>query len=64
MSGDATLFARRDEVQEAWRFVDAIEGAWHSAETTSGLFEYASGTWGPKEADALIERDGRTWRRM
>jgi glucose-6-phosphate 1-dehydrogenase len=64
MSGDATLFARRDEVQEAWRFVDAIEGAWHSADTTSGLFEYASGTWGPKEADALIERDGRTWRRM
>jgi len=64
MSGDATLFARRDEVQEAWLFVDAIEGAWHSVGTASGLFEYASGTWGPKEADALIERDGRTWRRM
>jgi glucose-6-phosphate 1-dehydrogenase len=74
MSGDATLFARRDEVQEAWRFVDAIEGAWHG-ETRStelgarkdgapGLFEYASGTWGPKEADDLLGRDGREWRRM
>ena len=64
MSGDATLFARRDEVQEAWRFVDAIEDAWHENATPPGLFEYASGTWGPKEADELIERDGRTWRRM
>jgi glucose-6-phosphate 1-dehydrogenase len=64
MSGDATLFARRDEVQEAWRFVDAVEEAWHGEGTPPGLFEYASGSWGPKEADALIGRDGRTWRRM
>jgi len=74
MSGDATLFARRDEVQEAWKFVDAIENAWHG-ETRStelgarkdgapGLFEYAAGTWGPKEADELLARDGRAWRRM
>ena len=64
MSGDATLFARRDEVQEAWRFVDTIENAWHGTGTPPGIFEYASGTWGPKEADELIERDGQTWRRM
>ena len=64
ISGDATLFARRDEVQEAWRFVDAIEEAWHARDTLSALFEYAAGTWGPKEADALLVRDGRTWRRM
>ena len=64
MSGDATLFARRDEVQEAWRFVDTIEHAWHAADTQSGLFEYAAGTWGPKEADELLARDGHAWRRM
>jgi glucose-6-phosphate 1-dehydrogenase len=64
MSGDATLFARRDEVQEAWKFVDAIEGAWHAQDTKSALCEYPSGTWGPKEADELLARDGHAWRRM
>ena len=64
MSGDATLFARRDEVQEAWKFVDTIENAWHADGTQSGLFEYPSGTWGPKEADELLARSGHAWRRM
>src|SRR5882757_3062283 len=64
MSGDATLFARRDEVEGAWRFVDAIEDAWHKNETPPPLCTYPSGSWGPKEADDLLERDGRTWRRL
>ena len=64
MSGDATLFARRDEVEEAWRYVDVIENAWHASETPPPLCEYASGSWGPKEADELLGRDGREWRRM
>lgn len=64
MSGDATLFARRDEVEEAWRYVDVIENAWHNSETPPPLCEYASGSWGPKEADELLARDGREWRRM
>ncbi len=65
MSGDPTLFARRDEVEQAWQFVDAIEGAWHSADgKTPGLYEYPAGSWGPKEAEELIERDGRKWRRF
>ena len=51
MSGDPTLFARRDEVEQAWQFVDAIEGAWHSADGKApGLYEYPAGSWGPKEA--------------
>ena len=33
MSGDATLFARRDEVEQAWKFIDEIEHAWHTSET-------------------------------
>ncbi len=64
MSGDATLFARRDEVENAWKFVDTIENAWHSTGQQPGLFEYPSGSWGPKEADDLMQRDGRAWRRL
>ncbi len=64
MSGDATLFARRDEVENAWRFVDTIEEAWHQSDKPPGLFEYPAGSWGPKEADDLMQRDGRAWRRL
>jgi glucose-6-phosphate 1-dehydrogenase len=64
MSGDATLFARRDEVEEAWMFIDAIEEAWHAKKDQPGLFFYPAGSWGPDEADALLARDGRTWRRF
>jgi glucose-6-phosphate 1-dehydrogenase len=65
MSGDATLFARRDEVEGAWRFIDPIEEAWHGAEEEKpGLYEYPAGSWGPKEADELLARDGHTWRRL
>ncbi len=64
MSGDATLFARRDEVEQAWSFIDGIENAWHQNPSPPPLCEYPSGSWGPKEADALLERDGRAWRRL
>jgi len=62
MAGDATLFARRDEVEEAWKFVDAIRAGWESGKDK--LAFYRSGSWGPSEADALIERAGATWRRL
>src|SRR5712671_1681349 len=64
MSGDATLFARRDEVEEAWSFIDPIEEAWHAKENQPALFEYPAGSWGPEEADELLARDGRAWRRL
>ena len=64
MSGDATLFARRDEVENAWAFIDRIENAWHHSDTPPPLAFYPSGSWGPKEADEMLERDGRAWRRM
>ena len=64
MSGDATLFARRDEVEHAWEFVDRIEHAWHDNPSPPQLCEYPSGSWGPGEADELLARDGRAWRRM
>src|SRR5438477_1610415 len=64
MSGDATLFARRDEVEEAWAFIDPLEEAWVAKENQPGLFEYPAGSWGPEEADELLARDGRAWRRL
>ena len=62
MSGDATLFARRDEVEEAWKFVDAIRAGWDSSGDDLAL--YAAGTWGPTEADELIKAYGAIWRRL
>ena len=64
MAGDATLFARRDEVENAWKYIDQIENAWHQSTTPPPMCEYPAGTWGPKEADEMLERDGRSWRRI
>jgi glucose-6-phosphate 1-dehydrogenase len=64
MSGDATLFARRDEVEQAWAFIDTIEHAWAAKENAPGLFTHPAGSWGPDEADELLARDGRAWRRL
>lgn len=63
MSGDATLFARRDEVEEAWAFIDTIEAAW-SGKNAAPLCFYPAGSWGPEAADDLIAGDGRSWRRL
>ena len=62
MSGDATLFARRDEVEEAWAFVDGIEDAWKTR--SDDLAFHAAGSWGPAEATELAARHGVIWRRM
>ena len=64
MAGDATLFARRDEVETAWGFVDEIEKAWHESPNPPPMTFYEAGSWGPEEADALLGRDGRVWRRL
>ncbi len=63
MSGDATLFARRDEVEEAWSFVDTIEQAW-AKKTPPPLTFYPAGSWGPEESDELLAQDERSWRRL
>ncbi|HEX2748159.1 MAG TPA: glucose-6-phosphate dehydrogenase, partial [Verrucomicrobiales bacterium] len=64
MAGDATLFARRDEVEQAWRYIDQIENAWHNSPNPPPMCEYPAGSWGPAESDALLEVDGRNWRRL
>jgi glucose-6-phosphate 1-dehydrogenase len=61
--GDSTLFARRDEVEQAWTIVNSITDGWKYL-MTPNFPNYESGTWGPKEADDFIEKDGRRWRRL
>jgi glucose-6-phosphate 1-dehydrogenase len=60
MVGDPTLFIRSDEVDQAWRIVQPILTTWQERQVP--LAGYAAGTWGPRQADQLIERDGRQWR--
>ena len=59
MRGDATLFDRADSVEAAWALVDPILNVWR--ESAPGFPNYAAGTWGPRESDHLIGRDGRRW---
>ncbi len=59
--GDSTLYARRDMTERGWEIVMPILEAWQ--ESKEEIPKYEAGTWGPQEADELIERDGRKWRR-
>jgi glucose-6-phosphate 1-dehydrogenase len=61
MIGDATLFQRADNVELGWGVVTPILDVWGELPTRD-FPNYASGTWGPKEADELLWRDGRQWR--
>lgn len=63
MAGDATLFMRRDAVESSWAWVDNILNTWANSRTR-WIPEYAAGTWGPIEADRLIETDNRKWRML
>jgi glucose-6-phosphate 1-dehydrogenase len=57
--GDSTLFPHADEVEAGWRVVDPLEAAW----VGTVPFTYRAGEWGPRAADEMLARDGRTWRR-
>jgi glucose-6-phosphate 1-dehydrogenase len=61
MIGDATLFQRADMVEAGWCVVSPVLDVW-KALPPRNFPNYASGTWGPKDADELLERDGRRWR--
>jgi glucose-6-phosphate 1-dehydrogenase len=61
--GDASLFTRADEVEEAWAIVDPIIDAWAN-EPAPDFPNYEAGTWGPEAADDLLAREGRRWRRI
>ncbi len=61
LRGDASLFTRSDGIEAAWKLVDSITSGWESSNTPE-LSLYRRGSWGPGEAQKLLERDGRTWR--
>jgi glucose-6-phosphate 1-dehydrogenase len=58
-SGDQMLFNRSDELSSSWEFITKILRGWESQ--NSKLLPYGEGSWGPKEANSLIERDNRKW---
>lgn len=63
MIGDATLFQRADNVEIGWSVVTPILDVWKALPPRS-FPNYAAGTWGPVDADHLLLRDGRQWRRI
>lgn len=63
MAGDLTLFQRADTVELGWYVVAPIQEVWKALPPPS-FPNYPAGAWGPKEADELLERDGRRWRRI
>ncbi|AWK07951.1 glucose-6-phosphate dehydrogenase [Streptomyces spongiicola] len=58
--GDSNLFPRVEEVELSWKILDPIEEFW---EKHGRPAQYPAGTWGPVEADDMLARDGRSWRR-
>ncbi len=63
MNGDAILFQRADNIEAGWCIVEPVLEAWAAAGKVK-LPTYPAGSAGPKEADELMERDGRHWRRI
>jgi glucose-6-phosphate 1-dehydrogenase len=61
--GDSTLFARRDEVELAWEFMDHILDPW-AQNPGPPMVSYPAGTWGPPEADELLHGHGTHWHRL
>jgi glucose-6-phosphate 1-dehydrogenase len=64
MLGDQTLFTRGDEVEASWRVLTPILEIWDAPAPPEVMPLYEAGTWEPMEAELLINRDGRRWRRL
>jgi len=63
MTGDATLFQRADMVEASWGIVSPVLDVWNAIPARD-FPNYESGSWGPKESDALLEQDGRSWKNI
>jgi len=57
--GEAALFTGWDEIEHAWSFADKIAAVWKIQEIH--FPNYAAGTWGPPQAQELLQRDGKKW---
>jgi glucose-6-phosphate 1-dehydrogenase len=62
MNGDPTLFNRNDAVELSWQILEPVLETWQTTRSVSAFPNYAAGTWGPADADALLTREGRIWR--
>jgi glucose-6-phosphate 1-dehydrogenase len=62
LGGDVALFTRSDRTELAWELIDPIIAGWQAPGVVP-LAAYDAGSWGPREADALLQRDGRNWLR-
>ena len=62
IEGDSTLFTRHDWVELAWALMDPIIQVW-SLSKPKNFPNYEPASWGPREADEFIQKDGRRWRR-
>jgi glucose-6-phosphate 1-dehydrogenase len=61
MNGDSTLYSRDDNVETAWKFLEPIQNAW-AGNSDIKVYGYPAGTWGPENANDLIEEKDLTWR--
>ncbi len=61
MMGDSTLFARTDEVTNSWKLFTPLVKYW-SEHPPQNFPNYEAGTWGPKESEEMIQKEGRSWR--
>lgn len=59
MRGHSTLFISREEIEQAWTWIDSMQNAWQETHNTPQ--PYPAGTWGPEAATTLLARDGREW---
>ncbi len=59
--GDASLFARSDEIQRAWQLVDPLIDGWEASAEAPPLSPYDQGSWGPEAAEGLLGREGHQW---
>ncbi|MGK7901535.1 MAG: glucose-6-phosphate dehydrogenase [Hormoscilla sp.] len=64
MLGDQTLFTRGDEVEASWRVLTPLLEVWDAPAPPETIPLYEAGTWEPVEAELLLNRDGRRWRRL
>ena len=60
MRGDQTLYKHRDEIEQAWRIVQPVLDHWQE-HNEKPVPQYASGSWGPAEGDALLKRNRDHW---
>ncbi len=62
LKGDASLFARNDGIEAAWRLIDPIISGWASSPQAPPLYRYKRNSWGPEASEHLLAKDGHKWR--